>query len=650
MSQRHKKGYRWNFNDKMIALSIYYQSRKAYKVLKKIFRLPSKSTLQRSLQKTDIRPGFNTKILNAMEVKAKTMSSQDRLCALVLDEMSIKEFAQYDRTHDTIEGFVDLGESGRGRYLANHALVFMLRGLHAKWKQPIAYFLSSGPVDHKTLKVLVDNCLEKVENTGLVIKILICDQGSNNRSLFKNISKSKTSFTFNNREIYLMYDPPHLLKSIRNNLMKHGFAIGKEEIKWEHVVNFYEFDSSLAIRMAPKLSHKHIHLPPFSKMRVNLAAQVLSHTVAAGISTLVKLNQLPQEAISTASFIENFDELFNAFNSKTLKSKQKMGHAFTEKHVAFLEDKLKWISNIKLTNGKTVPCLEGWILSIKSLTAFWKDVTNNHGFKFLLTNRLNQDCLENLFSIIRGKGGNRDNPTPQQFRAAFRQIVVEKLLEPSPGSNCQSDYEQVLLDLSLFTTTSTSAHDVHNNNDIAPGPIQTYTFTQIQEIVKCSEIMTIANPPCIPTQNIASYIAGYLLRKCPPSQCDQCVADLIQSHNPDDQRHIFITEKAYCANSLIHPSTIFSLFIDSLEQIFTIVFPVVMYSTNVIASLVSHTEDKCKSLNACDQIKCMTNTFKISTLYMKIRMHHALKTSNISHSEPNTGKKRNRKVLKLKHI
>ena len=35
-------------------------------------------------------------------------------------------------------------------------------------------------------------------------------------------------------------------------------------------------------------------------MRVNLAAQVLSHSVAAGISFLVTCKELPEEAIHTA--------------------------------------------------------------------------------------------------------------------------------------------------------------------------------------------------------------------------------------------------------------------------------------------------------------------------------------------------------------
>ena len=63
--------------------------------------------------------------------------------------------------------------------------------------------------------------------------------------------------------------------------------------------------------MAPKLRDKHIDLQAFSIMFVNLAAQVLSHYVAADISTLVSWKHLPESAMYTAQFVENFDALFN---------------------------------------------------------------------------------------------------------------------------------------------------------------------------------------------------------------------------------------------------------------------------------------------------------------------------------------------------
>ena len=59
----------------------------------------------------------------------------------------------------------------------------------------------------------------------------------------------------------------------------------------------------MGIRMAPKLTDRHINLPLFTAMRVNLAAQVLSHSVAADINVLCNLKYLPDDASATAEFI-----------------------------------------------------------------------------------------------------------------------------------------------------------------------------------------------------------------------------------------------------------------------------------------------------------------------------------------------------------
>ena len=95
-------------------------------------------------------------------------------------------------------------------------------------------------------------------------------------------------------------------------------------ISCKHIVDFYNFDKAQPIQMAPKLKDKHINLPPFTAMCVNLAAQVLSHSVAAGLATMVTFKKLPSDAIYTAHFVEHFDALFNTFNSFALKSIQRL--------------------------------------------------------------------------------------------------------------------------------------------------------------------------------------------------------------------------------------------------------------------------------------------------------------------------------------
>ena len=51
-----------------------------------------------------------------------------------------------DMRCDVIEGFEHFNIIGQTRYIANHAVAFVVMGLACKWEQPLCYFLSSGPI------------------------------------------------------------------------------------------------------------------------------------------------------------------------------------------------------------------------------------------------------------------------------------------------------------------------------------------------------------------------------------------------------------------------------------------------------------------------------------------------------------------------
>ena len=48
----------------------------------------------------------------------------------------------------------------------------------------------------------------------------------------------------NDRKIFVIYDPPHLLKNVQNNLKKGNLNVNGNLVSWQHVVDFYYFDKS----------------------------------------------------------------------------------------------------------------------------------------------------------------------------------------------------------------------------------------------------------------------------------------------------------------------------------------------------------------------------------------------------------------------
>ena len=86
-------------------------------------------------------------------------------------------------------------------------------------------------------------------------------------------------------------------------------------------------------------------------------------------------------------------------------------------------------------------------ISINGLFGLWQHLMKEEKFQFILTGRLNQDCVENLFSIIRGKGDFCDNPDVEQFKAAFKYLIADKLFVQSDASNCKIDNDTVALNI-----------------------------------------------------------------------------------------------------------------------------------------------------------------------------------------------------------
>ena len=64
-------------------------------------------------------------------------------------------------------------------------LVFMVRGIVNKWKQPFGYFLSSSPMQGSNMATLLKEAISLFQEIGLHVLVVVCDQGSNNRNLFE---------------------------------------------------------------------------------------------------------------------------------------------------------------------------------------------------------------------------------------------------------------------------------------------------------------------------------------------------------------------------------------------------------------------------------------------------------------------------------
>lgn len=296
------RGRRFSIDDKIFALSLFKSSAKTYRLLSKTFALPSRKTLMDLLRQLQLEPGVNDQIINHLkETVGNFKNKLDTHCVLLFDEVSLAAGTQYCELEDKIIGFQDLGNDNRKLKFADKALVFMVRGIKRKFKQSISFYFTESGMKTPDLVVALKETIRAVQATGLKIIATVCDQAPTNVAALnilhketienytrKGIEKKTLGFEIDGIEIVPLYDPPHLLKGVRNNLVTKDLLFymnGEKKIaKWSHIIQFYEIDKlrlDIGERMAPKLTDSHIYPDRLKKMKVSVAAQVFSQRVGS---------------------------------------------------------------------------------------------------------------------------------------------------------------------------------------------------------------------------------------------------------------------------------------------------------------------------------------------------------------------------------
>ena len=116
-----------------------YHSPQAFKMLKRVFSLPARTTILMFLEKSfgSLEPGFFGKVMALLKMREDTMTKLEWNCSLVFDEMSLKQHLDFDKYSVKV---IRIQSNGKP---VNQVLVLMVRGLSTKWKQPVAYFYSN---------------------------------------------------------------------------------------------------------------------------------------------------------------------------------------------------------------------------------------------------------------------------------------------------------------------------------------------------------------------------------------------------------------------------------------------------------------------------------------------------------------------------
>jgi hypothetical protein len=121
-----------------------------------------------------------------------------------------------------------------------------------KFIESQTYFLVNEACSSFKVKEKLIEIINTVENIGLHVEAVDSDIGSNYQKFVREmcITPENPWFLHNGRKIVYLFDTPHIIKAVRNNLIKYDFHFDGKVASWKDIEVLYNIDSKNSIRVA----------------------------------------------------------------------------------------------------------------------------------------------------------------------------------------------------------------------------------------------------------------------------------------------------------------------------------------------------------------------------------------------------------------
>ena len=222
-------------------------------------------------------------------------------------------------------------------------------------------------------------------------------------------------------------------------------------ILWQHIAQLLYQDVENGLKLLPKITYEHINLSSYSVMRVNLAAQVLSATMAAVLKAYS-----PPDTAGTARLCEMVDSFFDCLNVRSTTEHQRKRKPFLAPYTSVEDQRFQWLQNdflgfLRDWKGSTAnrpgnftqnarsrmflswQTHEGFQITTYSVIEATKFLLNE-GMEFVLTERFCQDTIEEYFGSQRKLGRRSDNPDIRMFGYNSNTIRTQRAVSCQSGN------------------------------------------------------------------------------------------------------------------------------------------------------------------------------------------------------------------------
>ena len=157
-------------------------------------------------------------------------------------------------------------------------------------------------------------------------------------------------------------------------------------ILWQHITQLFYQDVESGLKLLPKITYDHIYVTSFSAMRVNLAAQVLSASVAAVLRSFS-----PPDTAGTAQLCEMVDSFFDCLNVRSTSEHHRKRKPFLAPYTSVEDRRFQWLESTFLGYFRD------WLQSTKDRPG---EFTKNARSKMFLSWQTYEGLQITVYSVI----------------------------------------------------------------------------------------------------------------------------------------------------------------------------------------------------------------------------------------------------------
>jgi len=306
-------------------------------------------------------------------------------------------------------------------------------------------------------------------------------------------------------------------------------------------VKLHELQEAHGLRLGDKLTSKHIYFQR-QKMKVALAIQAVASRSTATALRFCYEQGIPgldeKDVIVTADFIDLHDKVFDILNSRSekasrLKAALTPDNADQPKDV--FNDLLSCYKDLSGSDGKSMlqgrrKCgFLGLLACVEAVKHLLNDMKEGRlSLDCLRCYKFSQDHLEIFFGTVRLRNGWSYNPTPRQFRTAFRCLLIHagKNVLGSPAANCVAQDETGIL---AVTQCQSGLGQVEDDPEQTDPPEEEEIY--LEKGATLNHHCTVKE--CQTCSATISYVAGFLCKSLQYIiKCDICFGSL--RHSDED--------------------------------------------------------------------------------------------------------------------